>query len=141
MLPVLDTRHDHPFGRGAAAQLVGDQHTRNSKLLLQQLAKQAFGGVLVTPALNEDIKRKALLVDREPEPVLLPGDAEDNLVEVPFVAAARGAQTDAVGELTAKFQAPLPDRLVCYSDAALPASPRPCAGSTGNGNTARRHSL
>ena len=90
MLPVLDAGHDFTFGRGVAAELVGDQHARRSPLLLQELAGQAFGGLLVAPALDEDIETKALLIDRAPEPVLLAGDAEDDLVKVPFVAAAGG---------------------------------------------------
>ena len=55
---------------------------------------------------------KALLVGRAPAPVLLASNAEDDLVKVPFVAAAGGSPTDAVGEFLAEFQAPLPDRLV-----------------------------
>ena len=72
--------------------------------LLQELAEQAFGGLPVAPALDEDIENKALLVDRAPEPVLLAGDGEDDLVKVPFVAAAGGLPTEAVGEFPAEFQ-------------------------------------
>jgi hypothetical protein len=49
MLPVLDA--GSISGWAAAAQLVGDQHARRSPLLLQQLAEQAFGGLLVAPTL------------------------------------------------------------------------------------------
>ena len=41
-----------------------------------------------------------------------------NLIEMPFVATARRAPTDAVGEFSAEFKAPLPDRLVRHRDAA-----------------------
>src|SRR5208337_3550317 len=92
--------------------------TRRSTLLLQELAQLAFGGLLVAPALDEDIENKALLVDRAPEPLLLAGDGDDNLVKVPFVAATGGSPTDAVGEFPTELQAPLPDRLVCDRDAA-----------------------
>src|SRR4051812_30935168 len=61
VLAMLDAGHDLPLGRGIAAQLVGDQHTRRAALLLQQLAQQAFGGFLVAPALNEDVENEALL--------------------------------------------------------------------------------
>ena len=118
VLPVLDAGHDLTLGRSIAAQLVGDQHARRSPLLLPELAEQALGGLLVSPALDKDIENKALLVDRAPEPVLLAGNAEDNLVKVPFVAAAGGSPTKAVGEFLAEFQAPLPDRLVGDRDAA-----------------------
>ena len=95
-----------------AAELVGEQHVRRSPRLLQELAEQAFGGLLVAPALDEDFENIALLVDRAPEPVLLAGYAEDDLVKVPFVAAAGGSPTNASDEFPAEFQAPLPDTLV-----------------------------
>ena len=86
VLPMLDAGHDVTLGRSVAAELVGNQHARRSPLLLQELAEQALGGLLVSPALDKDVENKALLVDRAPEPVLLAGDAEDNLVKMPFVA-------------------------------------------------------
>src|SRR3954452_3467 len=99
VLAVLDTRHDLTLGGTVAAQLVGDQHTRRSSLLLQQFAQQAFGGLLIAPALDEDVENEAFLIDRTPEPMLLASDGNDNLIQMPFVAAARGASTDAIGEL------------------------------------------
>ena len=118
VLPVRDPGHDLPLGSGIALQLVGDEHTGGSTLLLEELAEQAFGGLLVAPALNEDIENEAVLVDGTPEPMLLPGDADDNLIEVPFVATARRSPPDAIGEFSAEFKAPLPDRLVRHRDAA-----------------------
>jgi hypothetical protein len=107
VLAVLDARHDLAFGCGVAFQLVGDQHARRSSLPLQQLAQQPYGRLLVTPALNQDIENKALLVDRAPEPVLLASDGDRDLIEVPLVATARGSSADPVGKRPAKFQAPL----------------------------------
>jgi hypothetical protein len=52
MLPVLDA--GSISGWAAAAQLVGDQHARRSPLLLQQLAEQAFGGLLIAPKSRYD---------------------------------------------------------------------------------------
>src|SRR5258707_10306203 len=93
VLPMLDPGHDLPLGSGVALQLVGDEHTRGSTLLLEELAEQAFGGLRVAPALDENIKNEAVLVDGTPEPMLLPGEADDNLIEVPFVATARRSPT------------------------------------------------
>src|SRR3954463_9281765 len=90
VLAMLDARHDLPLGGTVAAQLVGDQHTRRSPLLLQQLAQQALGCFLVAPALDEDVENEALLIDRAPEPVLLASDGNDNLIQMPFIAAAGG---------------------------------------------------
>ena len=63
VLPMLDAGHDLTLGRSVAAELVGNQHARRSPLLFQELAEQAFGGLLLAPALDEDIENKALLVD------------------------------------------------------------------------------
>ena len=118
VLSVLDAGHDLPLGGGVALQLVGDQHTRCPALLLEELAEQALGGVRVAPALDEDIENEAILVDGTPEPLLLPCDADDDLVKVPFVATARRSPTDALGEFPAEFQAPLPDRFMRHRYAA-----------------------
>jgi hypothetical protein len=56
-------------------------------------------------ALHEDIKNKAFLVDRTPEPVLLAGDGDNDLIEVPLVIAAGCSTTDAIGKFPAEFQA------------------------------------
>src|SRR5437762_11079434 len=103
VLPMLDPGHDLPLGRGVALQLVGDEHTRGSTLLFEELAEQAFGGLLVAPALDENIENEAVLVDSTPEPMLLPGDADHDLIEVPFVASAGRSLTNAVGEFPAEF--------------------------------------
>ena len=50
--------------------------------------------------------------------MLLADDADDDLIQVPFVATVRRPPTDAVGEFPAEFEAPLPDRLVRHRDAA-----------------------
>jgi hypothetical protein len=48
--------------------------------------------------------------------VLLTGDGDDDLVEVPLVAALGCPPTDAVGKFPAEFQAPLPAvDLLCRS--------------------------
>src|SRR5208337_1468804 len=133
VLPVLHAGHDLPLGRGIAAQLVGDQHTRRSPLLLQELAEQAFGGLLVAPALDEDIENEALLVDRAPEPVLLAGDGDHDLIKVPLVAAAGRSSTDTVGEFPAEFPAPLPEKLPLLSDGQRGRS----RGRTGDPSRAR----
>jgi hypothetical protein len=97
VLPMLDPEHDLPPGSGVVLQLIGDEHMRGSTLLLEELAEQAFGGLLVAPALDENIENEAVLVDGTPQSMFLPGDADDNLIKVPFVATARRSPTDAVG--------------------------------------------
>jgi hypothetical protein len=48
-----------------------------------------------TVALDENIENEAVLVDGTPEPMLLPGEADDHLIEVPFVATARRSRIGA----------------------------------------------
>src|SRR5690349_2938723 len=50
--------------------------------------------------------------------MLLTGDLEHNLIEMPFVARPGQPSADDVGELLAKLEAPLADRLVADLDAA-----------------------
>ena len=118
VLPVLDGGHDLPLGGGVALQLVGDQHTRCPALLLKELAEQALGRGPVATALDEDIENEAILVDGTPEPLLLACDADDDLVEVPFVATTRRPPADGLCEFLPEFQAPLPDRFMRHRDAA-----------------------
>ena len=118
VLPVLNAGHNLPLGGAIAAQLVGDQHTGRPQVLLEQFAEQALGGLLVATVLHEDVENEPLLVDRAPEPMLLAGDGDDDLIQVPLVAALGRAPTNAVGELVAKFQTSLPGRLIGHRDAA-----------------------
>ena len=72
-------------------------------LLLQQLAQQPLGRLLVAAALEQNIEHYAALVHRSPEPVLDTADLEHDLIQMPFVARPRQAATNLVGELLAKF--------------------------------------
>src|SRR4051812_12828950 len=77
--PMLDRGH-HLTLRGAVArQLVRNHDTRGPALLFQQLAKQALGGLLVAPALDQDVEHDPILVDGSPEPVLLAPDHQAHL--------------------------------------------------------------
>jgi hypothetical protein len=85
--PVANARvrPDRMFCGGIVVSTAGekigdlDEHMRGSTLLLEKLAEQAFGGLLVASALDENIENKAILVDGTPQPMLLPGDADNNL--------------------------------------------------------------
>jgi hypothetical protein len=44
-----------------------------------------LGGLLVAQALDEHVENEALLVDSAPEPMLLAGDGDDDVIEVPYV--------------------------------------------------------
>ena len=54
-----------------------------------EAAQAHLSGRLVAPALDENIENQSALVDGTPEPMLVPGDAYDDLIQVPFVTPAR----------------------------------------------------
>src|SRR5215218_2840097 len=79
-VPAMLDRGHHLTLRGTVArQLVRDHDTRGPHLPFQQLAKQALGGPLVPPALDENVEYEAILVDGPPEPVLLSPDHQAHL--------------------------------------------------------------
>ena len=118
VLSVLNAGRDLLLRSPIAGQLVGDQDARRPALPLQQLAEQALGGALITPALDQYVEHHPGLVDRAPEPVLLAGDFDGDLLEVPFVSGAGQPPSDSVGERLAELQGPLPHALVAHDDAA-----------------------
>src|SRR5215475_7873990 len=115
---MLNAGHDLSFCRAVACQLIGDHNAWRSHLLLQQLAQQPLGRLLVASALDQNIEHDPGLVDGAPQPVLHPGDLEHDFIEMPFVANAREPTTDPIGELLAKFARPLPHGFVADNNAA-----------------------
>src|SRR3954470_14532558 len=115
---MLDARHDFPLCRTVARQLVGDHDARRPALPLQQLAQQALGGALITPALHQDVEHEAVLIHRTPYPVLLAGDLHRHLVQMPFVPGRRQTPPDLDSELLAELERPLPYALMADDDAA-----------------------
>src|SRR3954447_13278454 len=118
MLSVLDRRHHLAFGCAVARQLVRDQDPRGPHLSLQKLAKQALGGPLVAPALDQDVQHYAVLVHRAPEPVLLSPDHQAHFVQMPLVSRTGEPAPDLVGERLAELARPLPDGLMAHDDTA-----------------------
>src|SRR4051794_14143081 len=115
---MLDARHDLPLCRTVAGKLVGDHDARRPALLLQQLAEQALGGALITPALDQYVEYEAVLVDRAPQPVLLAGNFEGDLIQMPFVSGTGQTPPDLVGDVLAELERPLPHALMAHDDAA-----------------------
>src|SRR3954452_23309841 len=74
MSSMLDPRHDLLLCGPVARQLVCDHNTGRAHLLLQKLAKQTLGGLLVAPALDQNVEHDPILVHGPPEPVLLSAD-------------------------------------------------------------------
>jgi hypothetical protein len=85
---VLDLWHDLALGGRVGAELVGDQPPGWAALFPQQAPQQTFGGLGVAARLHDFIKDVTILIHRPPQPVLLARDRDDDLVEVPDVAAS-----------------------------------------------------
>jgi hypothetical protein len=83
---VLDPGHQLLLRRAVTGELIRDHDARRPHLLLQQLAQQALGRVLVASAPHQHIEHDAVLVDRPPQPVPLAGDGDPDLIEVSLVA-------------------------------------------------------
>src|SRR5215212_844344 len=115
---MLNARHDLPLCRTVAGQLISNHDARRAALALQQRAEQALGGALITPALDQHIEYDAVLVHCAPQPVLLAGDFDGDLVQMPFVSGTGQTPPDPVGEVLAELARPLPHALMADDDAA-----------------------
>jgi len=115
-LPMFNTRQDLAFGGTIRSEFVGHDHPRHVAQTLQQLAKEAFGRFSVTAALDQHIKHISVLINSSPEVVQFASDADENLVQKPFVAGMRPVPFEAFGVDASETQAPLADRLVTHDD-------------------------
>ena len=98
--------------RGVRAELVGDDALGRDALLSQQAPQQTGRSLAVAPGLQNLVENIALLIDRAPEPMFLSGDADDDLIEMPDIAAAGSPALQAANEVLAEFQSPTPHGFV-----------------------------
>jgi hypothetical protein len=56
------------------------------------------------------------LIDGAPEPMLVAGECDDLLVEIPFIATNRRAASDPVGEFPTKLLGPAADSFIADND-------------------------
>lgn len=56
----------------------------------QKLSHEAPGGRGIAPTLHQDVEDEALLIHGSPQPLPLPTNGDDDLVEVSFVAELSG---------------------------------------------------
>ncbi len=84
VLPVLNHRHHCSFGSGIVRHFIGDHHARSHILFLEQPAQQALGCFRNSATLNQNVEHEPVRIDSAPQPVLLAGDGDDNLIKVPF---------------------------------------------------------
>ncbi len=118
MLAMLDPEPHILARRAIRKQLVRDHDARRFSRLSQKFAHEAANSVSIAATLKKDIKNKAVLIDGAPEPMFLAGDRDDDLVQMPFVAALWGATANISGKLATELLSPLADRFVSYVNSA-----------------------
>jgi hypothetical protein len=116
---VFDVRQDLASGGSIRAELVGDNPSGWAILLAQETPQQALGCRGVAAGLDNLIEHVTILIHGPPQPVLLARDRDDDLVEVPDVAAAWRLAPETASVRRPELQSPAADRLIGHDDAAL----------------------
>ena len=118
-LAVLDPGHHLELGRAIAGQFVRHDGAGYVPQPFQQLPEEALRRFGIPAALHQDVEHGAVLVDGAPEVMPFAADAEEHLIEMPFVPGSRPPSAQPIREALGELQAPAPDRLVGEDDAAL----------------------
>jgi hypothetical protein len=98
--------------------LISDDHPRDVPQALEQFAEEFLGGLLVPPALHQDIKHMAVLIHRTPEKVTFAVDGQKYLIQMPRISGSKTPATELIGIHLPEFSAPIPYRFVRQEDAA-----------------------
>ena len=109
---MFDIGHDLTVCRAIGTQLVGDDPLRQASLFLHQADQEALGRLGVAALLDDFIENIAVLVDRPPQPVLLAGDCDYDLVKMPDVAGPRCLPPQSARIVRPEFPCPAADGLV-----------------------------
>ena len=110
-LTVFHARQDLAFGSAIGPEFIGNDGSGHVAQTLQQLAKEALGGIRVTAALHHNIKHVAMLINGSPEVVQFASDAHEHLIQEPFVAGLWPPLLERLGIGSPEAQAPFADRL------------------------------
>src|ERR1700722_4230131 len=103
----------HLRPRGAVGtELVRDHDAGRRGCRLQELCHEPLRRAAVSPALDEDVEDKAILIDGAPEPMLLARDRDEDFVQMPFVAASGSPLADLISERLAELLSPLAHGLI-----------------------------
>lgn len=116
---MLDVRHHLSFCRSVRAQLVGDHALWRDALLLQEARQQSLRGLGIAAGLHDLVEHIPVLIDGAPQPMLLAGDRDGHLVEVPNIVAACLLAVQAASIAGPEFLGPAADRFVGDHDASL----------------------
>src|SRR3954447_587573 len=107
---MFNTLQDLAFGGTIGSEFIGYNHPRH--------VAQALGCLLATPALHQHIKHVSMLINGPPEIVQSAPDADEHLIQKPFVSGLRPPPLERLGVGASEAQAPLADSLVADNDAS-----------------------
>ncbi len=110
---------DLSVDRPIASKLVGNELPGWPPLVFQHLAKEAFGGSLVSVACDQNIQDIAVLVHRSPKIMTFAADCDEHFVHVPHVAEPALSSPQSTSIRWSKLPAPRSNGFVGYGDATL----------------------
>src|SRR5215472_9434211 len=116
---MRNARHDFGLGSGIAAQLVGNDNTRDIPHPLEQLTEELSRRSLIAPGLHEDIEHFALLIDRAPKILQPTVDANEHLIEMPSIAESSATRTNPLAVDRTELQTPFADAFIANHAPAL----------------------
>ena len=119
MRVMLDRGHDLAPGCGIGAELVGNHAPGRTALLLEKTRQQTLCCLGVASRLDDFIEDISVRIDRPPQQMLFAADGDDDLIEVPDIAAARSLALQAAGIIAPELRRPSSHRLVGDDNAAL----------------------
>src|SRR5262249_20455214 len=118
-LTMFDPRQDLPFRRAVALQLVGNDDPRYVLQALEQLAKKLLRGVLIAPALDQDVEHVIVLIHGAPQVMPLPVDRQKDLVQMPLVPWLGASTLQLIRIVLPKLPTPLADGFMGDIDPAF----------------------
>ena len=114
-----DIGQDRSLSDAIATQTVGDEPPRRVLQPTQQVLEETLGCGAIPPVLHQNVQHDAVLVHRTPQIMQRAADADEHFVEMPGVSRLRPSPAKPFGEVGTELQAPVPNALVCYQDAAF----------------------
>jgi hypothetical protein len=94
---MFNARQDLTLGGTIGSEFIRHKYPRHIPQTLQQLAKEALGRLPVAAILNQYIEHVAVLINGPPEVMQFAPDANERLIQKPFVFGLWPAQLEAVG--------------------------------------------
>ena len=110
------------FGSAVALQFIGDDHSRYIRQPFEEFAKELLRGLLVTAALDQDIKDVPVLIHRPPEILAFAFDCQKHFVHLPLVTGPGASATELIGIVLSEFTAPFANRLIRHDYTAFKQS-------------------